>query len=210
MPRKCKIKRLVRLAGVAICAAATSVAPSAIAGSFTTVLTFDELPFQPIDDLSIAGVTFDYRVAGVDSSEASYKNFGPGTLTFVNDPSLGGDTAGILALMFNVPTPVLEFGLALNTGEALAPGATVQLIDSDGGTIDLIEVDTSVTTNLGFSEALFRHDGALVAKAVIEFADRSNSFAIDNLTFGVPEPAAGLLAACALALLSTLVRPSSR
>src|SRR5262249_3375462 len=74
-------------------------------------LTFDELPFQPVDGLSYKGVTFGFTVNGQPSTDANYHSFGPGKLTYVQDPSLEGNTLGTLTLTFAKPTTVLQFGL---------------------------------------------------------------------------------------------------
>src|SRR5262245_29125616 len=103
------------------------LAAGACAGDLTTI-TFDELPFQPVDDVQYAGVSFDYKINGVDSADAHYASFGPGTLTYVSDPSLTGNAAGDLTLRFAVPTPILEFGAALNPADALSR-FTVALFD---------------------------------------------------------------------------------
>jgi hypothetical protein len=50
-----------------------------------------DLPFQSVDGLSVSRVTFDFKIDGVDSSEAYVGSYGPGTLTTVSDPSLTGD-----------------------------------------------------------------------------------------------------------------------
>ena len=89
----------------------------------TTSLTFDELSFQPVNGLHFRGVTFAFDVAGVPSTDATYGAFGPGSITYVQDPSLEGNSAGRLTLRFDQPTTVLQFGLALSTVGSLSPGA---------------------------------------------------------------------------------------
>jgi len=88
-------------------------------------LRFDELPFQPVDGLSFSGVTFGFTVAGVPSTDAHYNSFGPGIITYVQDPSLEGDATGTLSLDFDVPTPVLQFGVAISATGAFARGFSV-------------------------------------------------------------------------------------
>src|SRR5712691_5906007 len=94
------------------------------AGAATVVLAFDELPFQPVDGLSFMGVTFHFTVGGVSSTDANYDSGGPGTITYVQDPSLEGNAFGTLTLDFDVPTPALQFGIALSTGGPLAAGCS--------------------------------------------------------------------------------------
>ncbi|NEO15478.1 MULTISPECIES: hypothetical protein [unclassified Moorena] len=149
----------------------------------TIVLTFDELPFQPVDDLSFMGVTFDFKVDGVDSTDANYADVGPGSIFFVQDPSLEGDAAGILTLDFDAPVSELEFGVALSTFGTLTPGFTVELFD--GSTlVDEIEVDTSSLPI--FTEGLFSFSDrdTPIDRVVIDFDDAAAfRFALDNLSF---------------------------
>jgi hypothetical protein len=168
----------------------------------TVTLRFDELPFQMVDGLSYAGATFHFRVGGIDSDDAFYASYGPGDLTFVSDPSLTGNAAGILTLEFDVPTPVLEFGAALSTAESLTPGLTVQLF-SPTGSSRTFELNTVASGPIEFSEGRFSYAGDAISRARIDFADKASDFAIDNLVFQVPEPGtlslpviAGLLVVC--------------
>src|SRR3990172_3460747 len=99
MLRGCRLRLL--LFAIAAC---WSVADRCAADTAApTTLTFDEIPFQSVDGLVHAGVSFDFKIGGVDSTEAFYNSFGPGTLTFVDDPSLTGDSTGVLTLDFVVP-----------------------------------------------------------------------------------------------------------
>ena len=157
-------------------------------------MTFDELPFQPIDGLSFQGVTFDFQIDGNESLDAYYHSFGPGDLVTVQDPSLTGSSTGILTLDFAVPTPTLQFGAALNTGDPLSPGFVVELFAAPLQSLGTIPVDTTSDTNsLGFSEAQFDYSGTPIARAVIDFADPPGSFAVDNLTYFIPEPSAAAI-----------------
>jgi hypothetical protein len=160
-----------------------------------TTLTFDELSPQPVDNLSLLGVTFDFKVGGVDSTDATYGAGGPGTITFVQDPSLEGNAAGILTLDFAEPTSLLNFGVALNTFNSLTPGFTVELFDPALMSLGITPVNTS--SLVSFTEGLFTYSGAPVTRAVIDFNETAaNRFALDNLTFGgsqsVPEPTSTL------------------
>ncbi|NET85823.1 MAG: hypothetical protein F6J94_29215 [Moorea sp. SIO1F2] len=150
----------------------------------TTVLTFDELPFQPVDDLSFMGVTFDFKVGGVDSTDANYASSGPGSISFVQDPSLEGNAAGILTLDFDAPVSDLEFGVALSTFATLTPGFTVELFDDGSTLVNTIAVDTS--SQPSFTEALFSlsDSDTPIDRVVIDFNDAAAfRFALDNLSF---------------------------
>ena len=160
-----------------------------------TTLTFGELPFQSVDGLSFQGVKFGYNLENTNSPDAYYHSYGPGSLDMIDDPSLTGNSAGILILTFDQPTPILQFGAALNTGNPLSPGFTVELFDEGLNSIGISSVDTIPATGvLGFSEALFLHSGTLVLRAFIDFADAPGSFALDNLTYHpIPEPTSLLM-----------------
>jgi hypothetical protein len=171
-------------------------------------LSFNELPFQPVDGLHFAGVTFDYKLGGIDSTEAFYNSFGPGMLSHIEDPSLTGDSAGVLTLQFDIPTAVLEFGVALNTATALMPGLSVELFNSEMSSLGITPVGVSpVTGNLGFSENRFIYSGQPIRRAVIDFAHQPGSFALDDLTFlVVPEPTCACIATMGIALFLTICR----
>jgi hypothetical protein len=180
-------------------------------------LTFDELPFQPVDNLSFQGVTFDFKVGGVDSTDASYGAGGPGIITFVQDPSLEGTASGILTLDFATAISTLQFGVALSTFASLTPGFTVELFDPALMSLGITPVNTS--SLFSFTEGLFTYSGAPVTRAVIDFTENFtygelNRFALDNLIYEpaistpVPEPASliGLLALGAFGAGSRILR----
>ena len=173
---------------------------TAARGALPTMLNFDEIPFQSVDGLIYAGVSFDFTIGGTDSTEAFYNSFGPGMLTYVDDPSITGDSAGVLTLDFAVPTSVVQFGLALNTADQLSPGFRVELFSPDLMTLGETPVDVFPTAGaLGFSENRFEYSGTPVSRAVIRFSHQPGSFALDNLTFlPVPEPCSLMPTAVAL------------
>lgn len=163
-------------------------------GQTTTTMTFDELPFQSVDGLSFRGIDFEFAINNVSSSEAHMNSYGPGSLEHITDPSLAGDSTGILTLNFASPTPRLAFGVAINSGDGLDPGYTVELFGPDLESLGISEHATSpVADALAFSESLYDYSGAPIAKAMIDFADEPGSFALDNLVYVVPEPGTGLL-----------------
>src|SRR5262249_35688080 len=146
-------------------------------------LTFDELPFQPIDGLSFMGVTFGFTINGQPSQDANYHSFGPERIRYVQDPSFEGNAAGSLTLDFDTPTPLLEFGLAIsNFGGAFARGFSVELFD-DLGSLGTFNVATAPV--VFFSESRFNYEhGRPVSRAVVTFnSDVAQRFALDNLTF---------------------------
>ena len=169
-------------------------------------LTFDELPFQPVDGLNFQGVTFGFTVDGVDSTDANYNSDGPPDLTYVSAIVLEGDASGILTLDFDVPTSVVSFGVALDTLLDLTPGFIVELFDPTLSSLGVTEVTT--TPLIEFSEGLFSYSGPLVSRVVMFFNDsEADRFALDNLTYNsvagnpVPEPGTLLLFGTGLASL---------
>jgi len=145
-------------------------------------LTFDELPFQPVDGLSYRGVTFNFTVGGVPSLDANYNSGGPGQLVFVQDPSLEGNATGVLTLTFDEPTNVLAFGAALSSGGTLRTGFAVELFAPDGHSRSITAVRTRSLR--GFTEGRFSYAGLAVKRAVIRFNPYvAPRFAFDNLSY---------------------------
>jgi hypothetical protein len=148
-----------------------------------TTLTFDEIPFQPVDGLSFNGVHFGFQIGGASSTDANYNSAGPGQITYVNDPSLEGDAAGTLTLTFDQPTTVVEFGVALSTLQSLPAGVTVDLHRPGRGLLRQT-ISLSTSPNPSFTEGLFSYTGPAVKTVVITFDSASASrFALDNLDF---------------------------
>lgn len=188
-------------------------AGTVVKGASPITLNFSEIPFQSVDDLAYAGVAFDFKIGGANSPEAFYNSFGPGTLTYVDDPSLTGDSAGVLTLDFAVPTSVVEFGLALNTADALSPGFRVELFAATLTSLGETPVDVFPTVGaLGFSENRFQYSGAPISRVAIRFNHQPDSFALDNLTF-LPVPESSTIILSGVALFALVVRghrPSGR
>ena len=172
-------------------------------------LTFDELPTQPVDGLSYMGVKFGFTVGGISSTDAVYNGIGPGTLTYLQDPSLEGTTAGVLILDFATPTDILEFGVALNSYYATTLAYVVKLYDSSYAHIGTFIESTSPLVL--WSEGLFTYSGTMVRRAVISFNDQAASrFALDNLTINpIPAPGAVLLGSIGVGLVGWLRRRST-
>jgi hypothetical protein len=171
------------LIAAALCFGLLLFSPLGVArAATTTTLTFDELATQPVDGLNFSGVTFHFDVAGAPSSDANYASFGPGTTTYVQDPSLEGNAAGTLTLAFDQPVTALEFGVALSTNQTLTPGFSVELFSPGGSSLGVTPVDTAVTS-FPFTEGKFTYSGAPVGRAVVTFSAQAARFALDNLKF---------------------------
>jgi hypothetical protein len=192
---------------VAICILLVLMSTGAANAAFT--LTFNELPTQPVNGLSYMGITFGFKVGGSPSTDAAYNAIGPGTLTYLQDPTLEGTTAGILTLNFAAPTDQLQFGVALNSYFAATPGYIVRLYDPSSLLIGVYSGNTSPLVL--WSEGQFTYSGTPVSRAAIGFNDRvANRFALDNLTINpvsaVPAPGAVLLSSIGLGLVNWLRR----
>jgi hypothetical protein len=177
------------LTAVLAVAVAVLLAPgSALAAKQTVTLRFDELSTRPANGVSINDLTFRYDIGGAPSTDATYNAFGPGSITYVQDPSLEGSTSGRLTLVFDRPTGSLDFGLALSTFGSLTPGATVQLFNPGGHSRGVVALNTS--SILSFTEGRFTYSGGAIGRAVITFNSTfAARFALDNLSFeqrGVP------------------------
>jgi len=179
------------------------------AANAAVTLTFDELPTQPVDGLSYNGVTFSFKVDWVPSTDAVYNGIGPGNLTYLQDPTLEGNAGGVLILDFASPTDQLDFGIALNSYNAISNAYVVKLYDSSYTAIGTFLGDTSPLVL--WSEGQFTYSGTPVQRAFIGFNDNfASRFAIDNLTFNnisaVPAPGAVLLSSFGLGLVNWLRR----
>lgn len=173
-----------------------AVSPCAALAALTT-LTFDEVPFQPADGLTVKGVTFGFQSAS-PSPVANYNATIPFPLTYIQGSALVGDGDGVLTLDFaNNPTPLLQFGVAQTSEEELAPGFSVALFDPNLASLGTFNINTGLIQS--FTEGLFDYTGASVGFAAISFAvGERGEFALDNLTYGtpdhvVPEPSLFLL-----------------
>lgn len=146
-------------------------------------LTMDELPFQPIDGLSYAGVTFHFTVNGLPSIDAHYNSGGPGQITYVQDPSIEGDASGVLQVDFAEPTPYVAFGVAISNLNSLSPGFSASVYDETMTLVGQFDVDTFPL--ISFSEGMFTYNGSLVSKIVVTFNHSvpSQRFAFDNLNY---------------------------
>jgi hypothetical protein len=176
-------------------------------------LTFDELGSPtPADDLTVKGVTFDFKINGVDSTDAIYNlslppGFPENLFANIQAPLLEGNAKGILTLDFAKPVSELEFAVGVEAFGTLTPALTVELLDPELNSLGVTPVDTSRQALL--SEGLLSYSGVPVQRAVLDFDETKLGldealdprFSLDNLTYTpVPEPSslAGVLALGAL------------
>ena len=197
---------------ITICILLVLMSTGAANAAFT--LTFDELPKQSVDGLSYNGITFGFEVGGNPSTDATYNTIGPGTLIYLQDPTLEGTTAGILTLDFATPTDLIQFGVALNSYNVETGGYLVSLYDPSYALIGDFSGNTSPLKI--WSEDLFMYSGTLISRATIGFNFNNETygrFALDNLTINpvsavsaVPAPGAVLLGSIGLGFVNWLRR----
>ncbi len=216
---------LSALAFSTVCSVSLSglIASTSVQAATLTTLTFNELPTQPVDDLSFMGVNFDFKVNGEDSTDAIYnveRNIdltGIGGEVIPLDPSppvLEISTPGILTLDFITPTGTLMFDVAREVDFRFesTPVFTVELFDEAMRSLMLAEVGLNEIILEGLPSPLrsvvvgsnFAYSGTPIKRTVIDFRNTvSSSVGFDNLTYKtdaqhtpVPEPASilGLLA----------------
>ena len=154
------------------------------------VITFDELPQQPVDGLTVKGASF-----GFTGGAATFNDTGPGGLFFSDASVLRGDANGILVLDFAQPTPTLSFAAALNsTSFAATPGLTIDLFG-----IGLVPLGTLTLPLISQGQGLWMEGefiypgGPPITRAVIDFLEGNAGdpaeFLIDNLGFSTLPPA---------------------
>lgn len=174
-----------------------------------TTITMDELDEQSVNGLSLKGAHFSFAIDGSASLDARINASGVGALTYVQDPSLEGSTAGVLSIDFAQAVNTISFGVALSSEFELQDAALIRLVAADATPI----ADQWVSTLplILFSEARYEYTGQAVSRIEVSFADHSNRFVIDNLSFAtssVPEPSTALILLVGLAALAA-IRPQS-
>ena len=158
-------------------------------------ITFDEVPTTAVDDLVVEGVTFDFKVSGLDSAAADFNVAGPPGLSYLDGSVLEGDAAGILSMVFQNPTPTLSFSAALDSvGFAATPGLTVDLFGVGFAPLGTLPLSLISNGPGLFIEGQFIYPGGpLVKAAVIDFNESAGSseplFFLDNLRFSTAPPA---------------------
>ena len=187
---------------LAVAVFSTACITFATAGSaLADTLTFDELGSPtPVDGLTVKGVTFDFKIDGVDSTDAIYNQSFPPQLPpnlFVNlqAPILEGNATGILSLDFAQPISELQFAVGVESLAPVSSALSVELFAPDSNSLGITSVNTSKLAIL--SEGSFAYSGVPVQKAVLNFDQTKFGldpsldprFSVDNLSYtAVPEP----------------------
>jgi hypothetical protein len=150
-------------------------------------LTMDELPMQPVNGLSLEGVTFGFTVNGAASTDATFNAPNGGIQADTQDPVIEGNAEGVLTVNFASPTPEVQFGVSLLTSAELSPGFSVKLLNS-GTLVQSTSVNTAPVGSDSLTEGLFAYSGAPVNQAVVTFNSSGSRFGFDNLVYEVPGP----------------------
>jgi hypothetical protein len=162
----------------------------------TVTLTMNEVPNQPINGLTVTkggeSFTFSDPIGSL-----FYNSNGPGTRTFVQDPTIQGPLQSF-SVAFSVAVTSIQFGLAELANVPLT-GAQVTLSSGDTFLFNLSLVDP-------FAEGQFTHSGSPVTSFTLTPAPGAFALAFDNLTV-TPVPGTivgaglpGLILACGVLL----------
>lgn len=160
-----------------------------------TAIQMDEAEYQPVDGLHIADVTFHFSIDGSPSDDAFIDAFAVGDLSYINDPSLEGNTSGILRMDFDQAVDHVSFGLALQSELPQDRAISVTLYGSQGDIVTQQWLDARPL--VVFAEAHGDYSGAGITAVAIGFAQPASRFALDNVSYAissVPEPASAPLA----------------
>ena len=161
-------------------------------------ITFDELPTQPVDGLTVEGATFDFSVGGAPSTDANFNSGGPGNITYLQGSILEGDAAGVLTIDFANPVSSLSFGVARSGSGTIANAAQVTLFDAQLNSLGSSFL--TLNTLISFPEGQYTTTGQSISRVRIDFSVASGinaglRFALDNLTTDDtaigPPPASG-------------------
>ena len=172
--------------------ATSSTAPASFNGA--TILNFNEVPETVANGFSLQGVTFGFKVAGLDSADATFgASIAPtGTFQNLSSPVLEGNAAGILNIDFESPATNLSFAVARFATTDVLNGVRVSLFDSSLNLISTSTVNLLIT-QIG-PEGLFSYTGTTGVRRVrldfttVSAAVGGNRFAIDNLAYTLGSP----------------------
>lgn len=154
--------------------------------SLIQTITFDEVPTQPTDDLTVADVTFDFKINGVDSTDATYGVPAPAVFANLSGGTMEGNAGGVLTLDFSTPVSAVSFNVARSIGTAIAAGVRVTAFDANLNLVSTTDVPMSVL--VAFVEGQYSYGGSPIRRLVLDFTSASTAtggarFALDNLVY---------------------------
>jgi hypothetical protein len=161
---------------------------ASISTAATITLTMDEVVSQPVNGLTVSkgGENFTFSNP---STTLFYNSFGPGSVTFIQDPSIQG-LVSVFEVAFSMPVSSVQFGMA-ELGSPLGQIATVDLFN--GGSVPFATLPVNATLVDPFAEGQFSFSGGTVTRIRVNPAP-ADALAFDNLTVTtVPEPSKALL-----------------
>jgi Ca2+-binding RTX toxin-like protein len=173
----------------------STTAPRVFNGA--TVLNFNEVPETVANGFSLQGVTFGFKVAGLDSADATFgATIAPtGTFQNLSSPVLEGNAAGILNIDFDSPATNVSFAVARFTTANVPNGVRVSLFDSSLNLISTAPLNLLVSQvgQVG-PEGVFTYNGTTGVRRVrLDFTSTTTAlggprFAIDNLAYTLGSP----------------------
>ena len=140
------------------------------------------IPEHECNGLRLEGVSYSFTTGGTPSSDCQAGTFtGPFSTNHLSAPNIEGNAAGVLTLSFAVPTTIVRFGFALDTGTPQAEGVTVRLYAPGRGVLRKA-ASSSATNDPSFVGGEFEYAGAAIRSVTIAFAGAPR-FALDNLVY---------------------------
>jgi hypothetical protein len=159
-----------------------AISPAAVAQQGTVKLTMDEIPFQPINGVTLKGITFsDTSGADIDAADGGQQHY-------TQDPVIEGPTSGeVLTMTFLQPAYGLQFGVSVSGQGLISSAFTVTLYDPFGNLLGTFPVNASQVGADAYSEGLFTSSLGDIGKAVVTFsAAGPAAFGLDNVVYGLP------------------------
>jgi len=134
---------------------------------------------------TIPPLSFNFKVDGVPSPDATFVVGGPGSTAYVQSPLIEGNAAGILYVDFGADVNYAGFGFALSCSPTIANAVTVIAYDSMLTPVATIYAD-GISTGFPFAENWVDiAPDALFRSLAIDFYDPCGRFALDNLTYSI-------------------------
>ncbi len=148
-------------------------------------ITFDELPQQPINGLTVEGATFTYTINGVASSNATFNTPGANGFAYISGGVSLGDTSGVLTVDFANPVSNISFGVARSGVVPVNNGFSVELFDAGLNSLGVTTVPMAqvISPNI---EGLYTSTASGISRMRIDFSVANSAvagtqFALDNL-----------------------------